>query len=440
MHNAQVGAVRPRELSAEAKRIIRAQNALEERIYAMGLLQLEMQLRLINGTLPAEKDTSLPDALYTDSNSPSDTPSKSFFIETAAPVDSVGQQRAGEEEREGRRRGGKRGKGGDRSECECMGEECHTTLQWQDCSVPLHRGRRHPTLFSGQRWLEDEARAAGAVALLSKESSTFISHSLPQQSAAATASGSWPAVVDMGAGLQALSRHLPHGFAYVPVDSEERLQSGPRTLVCDLNRREFPFVRGRVAAFVFLGSFEYMLDKLSLLHLCRKYHAPVMMHYQVGKMKASHKARGVAPLDVHAMFVSAGITRYELTIYLADLTKISERNATKMCTGACYFLFEPSDGASCSAPSRSEQPLQGDTQTNGLSPPAALAELLSAQLLSAFMRTNRLRPPDVLRALAELVSAQNQRNATVGVYDPSWPRPIGLFHEEASSRGLILSQ
>ncbi|KAH8051411.1 hypothetical protein JL721_11156 [Aureococcus anophagefferens] len=50
---------------------------------------------------------------------------------------------------------------------------------------------------------------------------------------------------------------------------------GIGAVLCDVNRLEFPFLlapgeaRDGVAAFAFLGSFEYVLDKQTVLRLCR---------------------------------------------------------------------------------------------------------------------------------------------------------------------------
>jgi hypothetical protein len=79
-------------------------------------------------------------------------------------------------------------------------------------------------------------------------------------------------VVDVGAGRGGLRRFLPPATAYVAADVTGY---GIGAVLCDVNRLEFPFLlapgeaRDGVAAFAFLGSFEYVLDKQTVLRLCR---------------------------------------------------------------------------------------------------------------------------------------------------------------------------
>jgi hypothetical protein len=78
-------------------------------------------------------------------------------------------------------------------------------------------------------------------------------------------------VVDMGSGLLALKTALPEEerHRYIPVDLKERVP-GSGTVVCNMNQHEFPLLlQEKVTAFTFLGSFEYVLDKMTVLHLCR---------------------------------------------------------------------------------------------------------------------------------------------------------------------------
>jgi hypothetical protein len=79
-------------------------------------------------------------------------------------------------------------------------------------------------------------------------------------------------IVDLGSGLLALRDALPESerHRYLPVDLKERVP-GSGTVICNLNEFEFPMLVDDVgvAAFTFLGSFEYILDKVTLLRLCR---------------------------------------------------------------------------------------------------------------------------------------------------------------------------
>jgi hypothetical protein len=80
-------------------------------------------------------------------------------------------------------------------------------------------------------------------------------------------------IVDMGSGLLSLKAVLPEQerHRYIPVDVVERVP-GSGTVVCNTNLHEFPlFLNEKVAAFAFLGSFEYVLDKMTVLHLCRQH-------------------------------------------------------------------------------------------------------------------------------------------------------------------------
>jgi hypothetical protein len=67
-------------------------------------------------------------------------------------------------------------------------------------------------------------------------------------------------VLDIGAGREALSRHLPPDSAYVPADLVAR---SPRTVVVDLNAGEFP--SGDFDVVTMLGVIEYVHDVGALL-------------------------------------------------------------------------------------------------------------------------------------------------------------------------------
>lgn len=212
-------------------------------------------------------------------------------------------------------------------------------IDWSDCKTKDAENETayRRTFFNSPEFMNVTDRAAGAVALLKRDSRTFTTR------LAQTAVGSQPpAIVDMGAGLHALSNHLPPGFAYVPVDSVTRVHNdGHQTLICDLNRRQFPFINAPVAAYAFLGSFEYILDKLGVLHQCRKYEAPIIMQYLVRRTIKTPTIHWVAPLDVRSMQEAADIADFELMVFLENLKKVSLHEAERACVQPCYFLFEP---------------------------------------------------------------------------------------------------
>ena len=114
------------------------------------------------------------------------------------------------------------------------------------------------------------------------------------------------ALVDMGAGFQALRRWLPRNVTYVPVDTDQRVAmvakvpTPRRAPSLDLNKLEFPKLDVTVGAFVFLGSLEYLLDRLSVRRLCRLHNAPVLAAYlaredvTVGAARGSSRVRRAA--------------------------------------------------------------------------------------------------------------------------------------------------
>src|SRR5690606_6161085 len=67
-------------------------------------------------------------------------------------------------------------------------------------------------------------------------------------------------VLDLGAGREALERHLPADAVYVPADVVART---PRTVVVDVNAGEFP--EGTYDVVVMLGLLEYVHDVPALL-------------------------------------------------------------------------------------------------------------------------------------------------------------------------------
>ena len=160
-------------------------------------------------------------------------------------------------------------------------------------------------------------------------------------------------IIDVGGGYQGLRNQLPEtGIIYTPVDIEERVP-GSGTIICNLNNLEFPFfLEQRVAAFCFLGSFEYILAKMTVLHLCRKHHkAHVVMHYQVGKhllTSENRKYSWVAPFSVKALEEAAAILGYDIYFFDGGSNKgvirkeMSSTILEKSCSNGCamfiYFI------------------------------------------------------------------------------------------------------
>jgi len=153
-----------------------------------------------------------------------------------------------------------------------------------------------------------------------------------------------PAIVDMGAGFHKLREFVPPQFTYVAVDSMVRVSG--ETLICDFNRLEFPLL-SEVAAFAFLGSFEYLIDKLSIVRLCRMFNAAIILQYNAGMHRVSETFHWVAPLDVATLYEVAKLTNYHLRVFEPILNgrKVIELKRAlaitrETCPG-CYFLFRP---------------------------------------------------------------------------------------------------
>lgn len=84
-------------------------------------------------------------------------------------------------------------------------------------------------------------------------------------------------VLDIGAGAMDLERALPEGCEYVPCDLVRR---DARTLVCDLNRGEFP--QGVAPdAVTLLGVLEYVAEPLELLRKLRALNCPLVCSYSI---------------------------------------------------------------------------------------------------------------------------------------------------------------
>jgi len=84
-------------------------------------------------------------------------------------------------------------------------------------------------------------------------------------------------ILDIGAGAMDLERVLPEGCEYQPCDLVRRDE---RTLVCDLNRGEFP--QGvQVDIVTMLGVLEYIKDPLDLLLKVRQLNTPLVCSYSI---------------------------------------------------------------------------------------------------------------------------------------------------------------
>ena len=81
-------------------------------------------------------------------------------------------------------------------------------------------------------------------------------------------------VLDLGAGLEALARHLPPDCTYTPADLIPR---SPRTVVVDLNAGEFP--EGRFDVVAAVGVLEYIHDVRGLLWRIRSDTSMLVMSY-----------------------------------------------------------------------------------------------------------------------------------------------------------------
>ncbi|MEO8115840.1 MAG: methyltransferase domain-containing protein [Phenylobacterium sp.] len=88
-------------------------------------------------------------------------------------------------------------------------------------------------------------------------------------------------VLDIGAGAMDLEGVLPEGCGYQPCDLVRRDE---RTLVCDLNRGEFP--DGAAADVVtLLGVLEYLKEPLEVLRKIRALNAPLVCSYSITDRK-----------------------------------------------------------------------------------------------------------------------------------------------------------
>ncbi|THD53630.1 hypothetical protein [Phenylobacterium sp.] len=87
----------------------------------------------------------------------------------------------------------------------------------------------------------------------------------------------YASVLDLGAGAMDLEQALPEGCSYLPCDLVRRDE---RTIVCDLNRGEFP--EGVDADVVtMLGVLEYIRTPLDLLLKVRAFNRPLVCSYSI---------------------------------------------------------------------------------------------------------------------------------------------------------------
>lgn len=169
-----------------------------------------------------------------------------------------------------------------------------TFLRLKDCSSG-YLGDNHSLLWNTDSLhMNGTGRAVTAVEILKLKG--VISDTPSSQN---------PVIVDIGAGFQAIRSILPANVEYIPVDFEERVP-GSETVLCNLNDGSFPFVLDKkVSVFLFLGSFEYILDKVTALRACRQRNAPVLLHYQLGKTYEGKQFQWVAPLTVRTFSKAA---------------------------------------------------------------------------------------------------------------------------------------
>lgn len=132
----------------------------------------------------------------------------------------------------------------------------------RDCSNDL-KGSKPTSYWKEEKYMNNTLRAKRAV--------TVLARSIKLRRGAA--------IIDMGSGYHQVKQFLPRRSSYIPVDIENRVP-GSSTIICNLNEREFPFLKHKtIDAFLFLGSFEYIYDKISVLRLCRMRNAPIVMEY-----------------------------------------------------------------------------------------------------------------------------------------------------------------
>lgn len=174
-----------------------------------------------------------------------------------------------------------------------------TSLRIKDCSNNSNKSRQ-AKFWKETRFMDGLRRAEIAVEILKKKG-RFDSSNVT--------------VVDIGAGNQLMRTVLPKNVRYAPVDFKERVP-GSGTSICNLNDSQFPFFSDRkIAAYVFLGSFEYVLDKLLVLRLCRKTNAPVYMVYHFDSAVKLENFEWVTPLSYDSFHAAAEIAGYKVTVY-----------------------------------------------------------------------------------------------------------------------------
>lgn len=198
---------------------------------------------------------------------------------------------------------------------------------------------KHSGLWgSDTEHMNGSARASVAVAVLKHKQILADPSSSPSSS---SSSVDPTRIVDIGAGFQAIRTLLPAGVDYVPVDFEERVP-GSGTVLCNLNELSFPLMGdSHVSVFLFLGSFEYVLDKVAALRLCRSKGAPVFLQYQMASMFDGREHQWVTPLTVRSFSEAATLAGYKAQVFrtLGDLVDGVE--VPRSHSGNSYVYLEP---------------------------------------------------------------------------------------------------
>jgi hypothetical protein len=203
------------------------------------------------------------------------------------------------------------------------GDSSTILLRITNCiEKPLSVGTKKSPFWTdtNTRFMDNAKRAAVAVELMyeygalkknnSTKTSTSTSTSTNNKNNYSSTNAEGGRIVDMGSGFLALRDALPSSerHRYLPVDLKERVP-GSGTVICNLNEHEFPMLlddddQGGVSAFIFLGSFEYILDKMTVLHLCR-------MHPRAHVVLVSEKHALLSSLLTLTFVLSNSIIRLE---------------------------------------------------------------------------------------------------------------------------------
>lgn len=198
-----------------------------------------------------------------------------------------------------------------------------------DCTTKKNFTNKRSPFWNTTEWMNNVQKYHGAKTLLNKFG--------------ALENGG--RIVDIGSGYQGLRKLLlDKKVIYTPVDVEERVP-GSGTVICNLNKQEFPFFMGqKVSAFAFLGSFEYILDKMTALRSCRMRNAHIVMHYNVGMAKRERGFSWIAPFSKEALVEAASIVGYNIYFFSEathDGKTKEELSRSKFLTGPMFIYFTP---------------------------------------------------------------------------------------------------